>query len=1204
MSDHYKQNRSGRRLLAIALSILMTLSAVPVISLSTAPQAKAYGTYSKNYSTEYYYASGTTFVKAVCAGYDSSSTNTVRSQMSGAGWTPTPTNLDMMQDWSGTKHIAVGYKTTTDPTQALTGIKFFDSDDAHSNYSWDGKNSGWNGNHGGTDSSGYKYVQDAANTNIHYYRGGEAPFDAYSVDGVVDFLMKMGSGYGCVYLCQTRDRAAGAPITAMDSMSSTSANGYTAVGCVEGGCTYHSAAHSHSSRYVGIKRLTTTVSSDTLRSNYTTALGRYNESNYSAKYTSASRTALQNALTTAEGILSDLSDGYTTSNQTAINNAASAVSGLTLNTYTVTFKGYTSGTTTGTLKTQTVSYGGNATAPSVSTTYDGTNHYTFKSWSGTYTNVTSARTITATYNTVAHSFSYSYSWAANGSSCSGTRTCSGCAYSQTVNGAVTSAVQTAATCAAKGTTKYTATFTSPFTTQTKSIQDIPVNSSNHSGGTEIRNAVSATCGAAGYTGDTYCKGCGAKLSSGSSIAATGNHTWNSGEITTPPQCMVKGVRTFTCTVCGATRTEEVAPNGHTYGTPSYTWSANGASCTAARVCSACSGRQTENGTVTSAVKTPATCRTMGTTTYTATFSNAAFTTQTKDIQDIALDASNHDGDTEIRGAKAPTCAEEGYTGDTWCLGCNTKIADGTAIAKTTDHNWNDGVVTTAPGCIDEGVKTFTCTVCGTTRTEAVPANGHTPADPVTENTVAPTCAAEGSYDEVVYCEACGTELSRETKTTDKIAHTPADAVTENFSDSTCAAEGSYDEVVYCAKCGAELSREEKTVEKKAHTPADAVTENFTDSTCAAEGSYDEVVYCAKCGAELSREEKTVEKKAHTPADAVTENFTDSTCAAEGSYDEVVYCSECGAELNRETKTVEKKAHTPAEPVRENIVASYCNAEGSYDEVVYCAKCGAELSRENKTVAMIGHTPGDVVIENENAATCTAAGSYDKVTYCTFCGTETSRETVTVEKLPHTPGDAVTENEIAATCSAAGSYDKVTYCVSCGTETSRETVTVEKLPHTPGDAVTENEVAPSCTAAGSYDTVVYCANCGAEISRSTIAVSATGHSWNSGETTLEATCSAGGVITYTCADCGETKTAATEPLGHKWDKGQITKQATTEEPGEITYTCERCGETKTDTIAKAQKCPICNSAHNKNFIDRLVGLIHSILYFYITFVRTF
>ena len=41
--------------------------------------------------------------------------------------------------------------------------------------------------------------------------------------------------------------------------------------------------------------------------------------------------------------------------------------------------------------------------------------------------------------------------------------------------------------------------------------------SNHTGGTEIRNAVSATIDKEGYTGDTYCTGCGEKLADGKPI---------------------------------------------------------------------------------------------------------------------------------------------------------------------------------------------------------------------------------------------------------------------------------------------------------------------------------------------------------------------------------------------------------------------------------------------------------------------------------------------------------------------------------------------------------------------------------------------------------------------------------------------------------------------------------------------------------------
>ena len=53
-----------------------------------------------------------------------------------------------------------------------------------------------------------------------------------------------------------------------------------------------------------------------------------------------------------------------------------------------------------------------------------------------------------------------------------------------------------------------------------------------------------------------------------------------------------------------------------------------------------------------------------------------------------FDLDNHDGGTEVRGTKAATEAENGYTGDTWCLGCDTKIVNGTVIPATGHtHSW-------------------------------------------------------------------------------------------------------------------------------------------------------------------------------------------------------------------------------------------------------------------------------------------------------------------------------------------------------------------------------------------------------------------------------------------------------------------------------------------------------------------------------------
>ena len=68
-------------------------------------------------------------------------------------------------------------------------------------------------------------------------------------------------------------------------------------------------------------------------------------------------------------------------------------------------------------------------------------------------------------------------------------------------------------------------------------------------GTEVRNQKAATCTTAGYTGDTYCKTCNKKLSTGKSITAKGHSTTTKTQKATASK---DGKITTTCTRCGTT----------------------------------------------------------------------------------------------------------------------------------------------------------------------------------------------------------------------------------------------------------------------------------------------------------------------------------------------------------------------------------------------------------------------------------------------------------------------------------------------------------------------------------------------------------------------------------------------------------------------------------------------------------------------------
>ena len=68
---------------------------------------------------------------------------------------------------------------------------------------------------------------------------------------------------------------------------------------------------------------------------------------------------------------------------------------------------------------------------------------------------------------------------------------------------------------------------------------------------------------------------------------------------------------------------------------------------------------------------------------------------------------------------APTCTEKGYT--THTCACGDSYVD--TYVDALGHAWDEGKVTKEPTETETGVKTFTCTRCGETKTETIPARG-------------------------------------------------------------------------------------------------------------------------------------------------------------------------------------------------------------------------------------------------------------------------------------------------------------------------------------------------------------------------------------------------------------------------------------------------------------------------------------------------
>ncbi len=202
----------------------------------------------------------------------------------------------------------------------------------------------------------------------------------------------------------------------------------------------------------------------------------------------------------------------------------------------------------------------------------------------------------------------------------------------------------------------------------------------HTGYGTHENTVPATCGEAGRT-ETICDNCG-EVTATKEIPATGEHTWDNGTVTTEPTENEPGVRTFTCAVCGATKTAPIPATGaHDY---QFTRTV-APTCTAGGydlyTCSGCGATEKRNPTDALGHK----------------WDSGKVTTEPTET---------------APGVRTYTC--------TVCGEVKTEVIPATG-AHT--HKWDAGKVTTEPTATTPGVRTYTCTICGLTKEEVIPPTG-------------------------------------------------------------------------------------------------------------------------------------------------------------------------------------------------------------------------------------------------------------------------------------------------------------------------------------------------------------------------------------------------------------------------------------------------------------------------------------------------
>ena len=306
-----------------------------------------------------------------------------------------------------------------------------------------------------------------------------------------------------------------------------------------------------------------------------------------------------------------------------------------------------------------------------------------------------------------------------------------------------------------------------------------------------------------------------------------------------------------------------------------------------------------------------------------------------------IPATGHKEET-VPGKEA-TCTDTGLTDGTRCSVCGTVIKAQEEIPAK-GHSWNEGEITTSPTCENAGVKTYTCTVCNATKTEAIDATGHTPVE-VAER---PATCTEAGHTAGTKCSVCDAILSG----MEEIPATGHTEVIDAAKAPTCTETG-LTEGKHCSVCNTVLVAQEE-IPAKGHTE---VIDPAVEPTCTEPGKT-EGKHCSVCN-EIIVAQTEIPAKGHTE---VIDAAKAPTCTEPG-LTEGKHCSVCNEVIVKQ-EVIPATGHKPE--IR-NAVEATLTTPG-YTGDTYCSVCN-ELLKQGKEIPKTGAhitwvIDGEVVAEED------------------------------------------------------------------------------------------------------------------------------------------------------------------------------------------------------------------------------------------------